>query len=134
MHFWASNGHADLLEIIMEKDPLIVNSVDDDKNTPFHTLCKNTVSSKQDLIYMYNMLKKYGWDRRAKNIHDETGLKIIEERIKFSNPYDSSLTAVQGFMEYIEPTKHKSLITISSWPKSKLKRFSGISIIESHNK
>lgn len=75
---------------------------------------------------MYNLLKKYGWDRRAKNINDKTGLKIIEERIKNSNPYDSSLAAVKGFMEYVEPTKHKSLMTINSCPKSKSQRFSEV--------
>ena len=133
LHYCVFNGHADLVEKLLQKDHGLVNCVDDDKNTPFHTLCKNSVSSKEDLIHMYQKLKDYGWDRKTANKYNKTGLDILKQRIKNDNPYDCSLPVTSNFYEFLEPSKRTSLQTTKSCPQGGPKRFSGLTILNNQN-
>lgn len=110
----------------MTHDKGIIDCTDEDKNTAFHTLCLNSVSCTEDLVYMYNILKKFQINRKAVNINNQTGLDILQARIKTDNPYDCSLPATKGFFVFITNSKRKSLLTIKSCPDKK--RFSGISV------
>lgn len=134
LHYCVFNGHADLLEKLIKQDKGLIECLDEEKNNPFHALCKNSVSCTEDLIYMYNILKQHGCDRKAINKNNKTGLDILQIRIKEENPYDLSLPAIRGFFNAIASTKRKSLLTTKSCPQNN-KRFSGISIaqIEARN-
>jgi ankyrin repeat protein len=129
LHFCAFNGHADLIEKLIENDNDLIDWVDDDKNTAFHSLCKNSVSCTEDLIYMHNVLKKYNLKRKAFNNKNQTGLDILQDRIKSGNPYDWNIQATHGLFNYLASSKRKSLMTTYSWPQNERKRFSGVSVV-----
>lgn len=88
IHYWCILGHTELLQKLIEHDPNLATSKDEDGNTPLHYLCQNSVSKFVELKDMWKCLKSHGAKELEPNFKGKTSLDVLEQRIKFSNPYD----------------------------------------------
>jgi len=87
-HYCCILGHTELLQKIVEAEPKIALSQDEDGNTPMHYLCLNSVNKFSELKGMWKFLKEKGADENMKNKQGKTCMQVLKERIQLSNPYD----------------------------------------------
>lgn len=88
IHYCCILGHRELLQKILETEPSLATSQDEDGNTPLHYLCLNSVSKFSEMKEMWKCLTKKGAKDTARNGQGKTWIQVIKERIKLSNPYD----------------------------------------------
>ncbi|CAI2364198.1 unnamed protein product [Moneuplotes crassus] len=100
LHFCCTQGHLELFEPLLEREPNLIFCKDDDGNTPFHNLCTNTKSNEAELISMFNLMKKEHVDIHIENSLGVTGLQILQERAKENNPYDN-VQSVKKFLQHV---------------------------------
>ena len=101
LHLWWYNGHLELIEQFLNKEPELVNQIDFNSNTSFHSLWSNFSSDESVLIKMYEKLKKNGLKIDVKNSDGNTGIDMLIQRIKNVNPYDENLDSIKLLYCYI---------------------------------
>jgi len=106
LHLCWTKSHLYLFEPLLQLQPRLVYMIDDEGNSPFHYLCRNTMSTQKnsdandcELISMLNIMIAHHIDILHKNNKGITGLDILEQRIKENNPYDS-MSSVKLLYEY----------------------------------
>jgi len=95
LHLSCSHGHYDLIEDLLMKEPRMVNLTDLQSDTPFHSLCRNTSSSDEELITVFQYLNQHQIKVHKRNKDGFTGIEIITQRIRNRNPYDGNLSSVR---------------------------------------
>lgn len=100
LHSWCIRSHVYLIEPLLNLEPNLVHTEDDDGNTPFHALWRNTISNECELVSMYNLMKLQEIDIFKPNSSGVTGLDILEQRVTENNPYDN-VGSVKLFYQYL---------------------------------
>lgn len=95
LHVWWLNGHLELIEDLLSKQPRIAKLKDLASNTAFHSLWKNTTSSDSELITIFQYLNQYQINLTWKNEDGNTGIDLLIKRIRDKNPYDGNLQSIR---------------------------------------